>query len=131
MRTAGFRVNGGVEVLEELDAPEPVPAAGQVTVRVAFAGVDLAHRSPHPIGGHLTGALRLLATGRIEPGITEALPPAEAAEAHRLLETGTGKGKLLLALHYPRPPRPATEEAPGHRPGASHRSGHPDEPSGR
>ncbi|MFF1741753.1 alcohol dehydrogenase catalytic domain-containing protein [Streptomyces mirabilis] len=42
MRAVGFRVNGGVEVLEELDLPEPVPAAGQVAVRVAFAGVNFA-----------------------------------------------------------------------------------------
>ncbi|MGW2780337.1 quinone oxidoreductase family protein [Streptomyces populi] len=42
MRAVGFRVNGGVEVLEELDLPEPVPAAGQVVVRVAFAGVNFA-----------------------------------------------------------------------------------------
>ncbi|MFK0192597.1 zinc-binding dehydrogenase [Kitasatospora sp. NPDC090308] len=60
---------------------------------------DLARRSPHRIGDHLTEALRLLATGRIDPGITETLPLAEAAKARRLLETGTGKGKLLLALH--------------------------------
>ncbi|MCZ0998560.1 hypothetical protein O1M63_10965 [Streptomyces mirabilis] len=42
MRAVGFRVNGGVEVLETLDLPDPVPTAGQVTVRVAFAGVNFA-----------------------------------------------------------------------------------------
>ncbi|MET8859728.1 zinc-binding dehydrogenase [Streptomyces sp. NPDC004579] len=38
----GLRGNGGVEVLEELELPEPVPTAGQVAVRVAFAGVNFA-----------------------------------------------------------------------------------------
>ncbi|MER5822271.1 alcohol dehydrogenase catalytic domain-containing protein [Streptomyces mirabilis] len=42
MRAVGFRVNGGVEVLETLDLPDPVPTAGQVTVRVPFAGVNFA-----------------------------------------------------------------------------------------
>ncbi|MEV5313717.1 zinc-binding dehydrogenase [Streptomyces sp. NPDC052610] len=42
MRAVGFRANGGAEVLEELDLPEPVPGAGQVAVRVAFAGVNFA-----------------------------------------------------------------------------------------
>ncbi|MGQ4388818.1 quinone oxidoreductase family protein [Streptomyces sp. SAS_270] len=42
MRAVGFRINGGVEVLEELERPEPVPAPGQVAVRVAFAGVNFA-----------------------------------------------------------------------------------------
>ncbi|MFD0332084.1 hypothetical protein ACFQZC_37660 [Streptacidiphilus monticola] len=42
MRAVGFRANGGAEVLEDLELPEPVPAGGQVAVRVAFAGVNFA-----------------------------------------------------------------------------------------
>ncbi|MFE2601775.1 zinc-binding dehydrogenase [Streptomyces mirabilis] len=42
--------------------------------------------------------VRLLAAGRIRPGATRTLPLAEAAKAHHLLETGTGRGKVLLSL---------------------------------
>lgn len=59
---------------------------------------DLARRSPERIGGYLAQALRMLAAGRIRSGVTQILPLAEAAEAHRLLETGTGRGKILLSF---------------------------------
>ncbi|MEU1669442.1 zinc-binding dehydrogenase [Streptomyces sparsogenes] len=59
---------------------------------------DLARRSPERIGEYLAEALRLLAAGRIRPGVTETLPLAEAAKAHQLLETGTGRGKIILSL---------------------------------
>lgn len=42
MRALGFRVNGGPEVLEVLDRPVPTPSAGEVLVRVAYAGVNFA-----------------------------------------------------------------------------------------
>ncbi|MFF3136993.1 quinone oxidoreductase family protein [Streptomyces mirabilis] len=59
---------------------------------------DLARRAPERIGDYLGEALRLLAAGRIRPGVTRTLPLAEAAKAHHLLETGTGRGKVLLSL---------------------------------
>ena len=40
----------------------------------------------------------LLAAGRIAPLIHQVLPLAEAAAAHRLLESGTVSGKLVLAV---------------------------------
>ncbi|MGW0190116.1 quinone oxidoreductase family protein [Streptomyces sp. NPDC003362] len=59
---------------------------------------DVARRSPERIGEHLAEALRLLAAGRIRSGVTQILPLAEAAKAHQLLETGAGRGKMLLSL---------------------------------
>ncbi|MER5197285.1 quinone oxidoreductase family protein [Streptomyces sp. NPDC002755] len=59
---------------------------------------DVARRAPERIGEYLAEALQLLAAGRIRPGVTEILPLAEAAKAHRLLETGAGRGKFLLSL---------------------------------
>ncbi|GGS90051.1 quinone oxidoreductase family protein [Streptomyces cinerochromogenes] len=59
---------------------------------------DLARRAPERIGEYLAEALGLLATGRIRAGVTQTLPLAEAAKAHQLLETGTGRGKILLSL---------------------------------
>lgn len=42
MRAVGFKTNGGPEVLEEITVPEPEPGAGQVLIRVAYAGVNFA-----------------------------------------------------------------------------------------
>ncbi|SFG46962.1 hypothetical protein [Streptomyces mirabilis] len=73
MRAVGFRVDGGVEVLEALICPNPCRLRpGE--------------------------ALRLLAAGRIRPGVTQTLSLAEAAKARHLLETGTGQNKILLSL---------------------------------
>lgn len=40
MKVAGFDAPGGPDVLRLADAPVPVPGAGEVLVRVAFAGVN-------------------------------------------------------------------------------------------
>ncbi|MFI5878835.1 zinc-binding dehydrogenase [Streptomyces sp. NPDC051554] len=53
-------------------------------------------RAPERIGEYLAEALRMLAAGRIPPGVTQPLPLAEASKAHHLLETGTDRGKILL-----------------------------------
>ncbi|MEV5313716.1 zinc-binding dehydrogenase [Streptomyces sp. NPDC052610] len=60
--------------------------------------VDLTRRSPERIGEYLAEALRLLAAGRIRSRVTQILHLAEAAKAHQLLETGAGRGKILLSL---------------------------------
>jgi NADPH2:quinone reductase len=40
--------------------------------------------------------IQLLATGKIKPEIADRLPLAEAARAHRMIESGVVKGKLIL-----------------------------------
>ncbi|WP_329175711.1 MULTISPECIES: quinone oxidoreductase family protein [unclassified Streptomyces] len=40
MHAVGFDVNGGPEVLRQVELAAPVPGAGQVLVRVAYAGVN-------------------------------------------------------------------------------------------
>lgn len=42
MRAIGFEVNGGPEVLRTIDVPTPEAGAGEVLVRVAYAGVNYA-----------------------------------------------------------------------------------------
>ncbi|MFF5303278.1 zinc-binding dehydrogenase [Streptomyces sp. NPDC013161] len=50
------------------------------------------------MGEYLVEALRVLAAaGGIRPGVAQALPLAEESKAHHLLETGTGRGKILLS----------------------------------
>ncbi|MCZ4125883.1 quinone oxidoreductase family protein [Streptomyces sp. H39-S7] len=59
---------------------------------------DLARRAPERIGAYLAEALRLVAAGGVDAGVTRILPLAEAATAHELLETGNGHGKIVLSL---------------------------------
>ncbi|MBX3494128.1 MAG: alcohol dehydrogenase catalytic domain-containing protein, partial [Parvibaculum sp.] len=40
MKAMGFAEFGGPEVLVEMDVPLPVPAPGQITIDVAWAGVN-------------------------------------------------------------------------------------------
>jgi NADPH2:quinone reductase len=40
VHAVGFDVNGGPEVLRPMELPTPVPAPGQVLIRVAYAGVN-------------------------------------------------------------------------------------------
>ncbi|MFC7830887.1 zinc-binding alcohol dehydrogenase family protein [Streptomyces sp. NPDC057375] len=59
---------------------------------------DVARRAPERVGEYLGKALRFLASGRVQAGVTQILPLAEATKAHELLETGAGQGKLVLSL---------------------------------
>ncbi|MFJ9481634.1 alcohol dehydrogenase catalytic domain-containing protein [Streptomyces mirabilis] len=127
MRAVGFRVNGGVEVLETLDLPDPAPTAGQVTVRVAFAGVNFAeiqHRrgefgTPDGPGGvdvpglEVAGTVAALGAGvsGLEVGepIAAYLPAfggySEMVTADtrfvRSLRTGAGEADLAEAAGLP------------------------------
>ncbi|WP_229069098.1 zinc-binding dehydrogenase [Actinoplanes sp. DH11] len=60
MKAAVYYENGGPEVLRYEDVPDPVPAAGEVLLRIAAVGVqggDLLHRrvSPFPSAPHIVG----------------------------------------------------------------------------
>lgn len=68
--------------------------------RLTITGSTLRIRSPQQ-KGVIAAALErevwpLLAAGRVRPLIDSALPLAEAAEAHRRLESGKVTGKLIL-----------------------------------
>lgn len=77
MRAVQVARTGGPEVLEVVDAPEPEPAAGEVLVRVAAAGVnyiDTYHRSglypqPLPLRPGLEGAGEVVAVGAEVQGV--------------------------------------------------------------
>lgn len=58
----------------------------------------LAAAAPGVVREQARQAMDLLAAGRIPVRIAGVLPLAEAARAHRALETGTATGKLLLAV---------------------------------
>ncbi len=67
--------------------------------RVSFYSIPLVARwRPEWIRSDLTELLRLLAGGEIRPVIAEKLPLAQAADAHRRLETGNVRGKIVLTM---------------------------------
>jgi NADPH2:quinone reductase len=59
---------------------------------------DLARRAPTQVRGHALSALSLLSSGAIRLDVTAELPLADAAEAHRALQSGATTGKVLLRV---------------------------------
>ena len=57
-----------------------------------------------PDGRRLRALARLLATGRLRAVVDQLLPWEAAAEAHARLETGHGRGKIVLLVRSEPPP---------------------------
>lgn len=69
----------------------------------ASSGVDLGEPLGSGLAGLPSGSMSTSRkpcgrSRRIQPGVRQALPLVEASKAHRLLETGTGRGKNFLPL---------------------------------
>ncbi|NUS00502.1 MAG: NADP-dependent oxidoreductase [Kribbellaceae bacterium] len=67
------------------------PQAAALGVRAGFMLVEPDHAA-------LTAIAGLVATGRLRPTIETVLPLSQAAEAHRLGETGRTTGKIILSV---------------------------------
>lgn len=65
---------------------------------VASSGVILSHPSPDRAPDALEVTMPLLAAGKLRLKRTRVLPITEAAEAHRLLESGESHDKIVLAF---------------------------------
>ncbi|MDO4636232.1 MAG: NAD(P)H-quinone oxidoreductase [Lautropia sp.] len=70
--------------------------------RLTFTGSTLRSRSPEE-KDHLAGALQaqlwpMLASGQVRPVIDRVFPLAQAAEAHRRMESSEHIGKIMLAV---------------------------------
>jgi NADPH:quinone reductase-like Zn-dependent oxidoreductase len=63
---------------------------------VMYNIVPFKEKHPDWFRDDLTGLLYLLEHGRIKPVISKKLPLVQAAEAHRMLEAGGVKGKIVL-----------------------------------
>ena len=61
-------------------------------------GIDVAVPLAAPDGDRLTAIAERLADGRLDIEVATVLPLAEAAQAHRLLEAGHVRGKIVLAV---------------------------------
>ena len=56
------------------------------------------------IGDALARALDAVGRGTMRVQVSDRLPLARAADAHRLVESGAGTGKLVLEVREQRPP---------------------------
>jgi NADPH2:quinone reductase len=60
--------------------------------------LELSHRDPEALRALTARAFALVAGGSVDPLISAELPLADVAEAHRLIESRTTTGKLLLRV---------------------------------
>jgi NADPH:quinone reductase-like Zn-dependent oxidoreductase len=65
---------------------------------VFYSITEMKARYPEWFREDLSLLLKLLQQGRIVPYLTQSIPWKQAAEAHRLLESGEVKGKLVLGF---------------------------------
>jgi NADPH:quinone reductase len=87
--------NSGDEAPWQFGAAELGPGARSVAF---FSILTLAETAPDALRALSERAFRLVADGEVELPVTAELPLAEAAEAHRLIESRTTTGKLLLRV---------------------------------
>lgn len=82
--------------------PEQAPGDDWLRARcvghIGFSAGQLSAHSPELLRPVLAEAVSLVASGAIDPGITEVFPLDRAADAHRVFERRTARGKLVLAL---------------------------------
>lgn len=106
MKAVGATEFGGPEVLRLLELPVPQAGPGEIRIRVRAAGSGarglVLHRTfvPQYARDHATlDRLRHLAeAGRLTPRVARTLPAEDAPEAHRLLEAGGLRGRVVLTF---------------------------------
>ena len=80
----------GGTVIELLGVSEETKAAAQES------GVNAVYHAVHPDGGQLQHLADMVAGGRLAVDVSEEYPLARAADAHRAVESGRTRGKLVL-----------------------------------
>ncbi len=88
-------LQGGTKAEIDLNALMRKRAAVVGTTLAGAAGRREGRRSARPSREHVWP---LVADGTIRPVVGHTLPLAEAAEAHRLMESGESTGKILLVV---------------------------------
>jgi len=82
--------------------PETAPDAGWLRARcigyIGFSAGQLSGREPGVLRPALTEAVRLVAAGEVDLGVTGVYPLDQAAQAHRVFEDRAAHGKLVLAV---------------------------------
>ena len=113
MRAIGLIRFGGPEVLQPIDIPLPAPGPGEIRIRVDGGGLaevrGWAGPSERNIAAHTIVANSVASDtkrleqvrdpaepGRLTVRVAEVLPAERAAEAHRRLDRGDLRGRLVL-----------------------------------
>jgi 2-desacetyl-2-hydroxyethyl bacteriochlorophyllide A dehydrogenase len=77
----------------------PVLPVGPLYLKdCSIAGFAISQATSAELAGAAVTLNRLLAAGRLRPRVLERLPLSEAARAHRMVEEGTGAGKIVLSV---------------------------------
>ncbi|RJF94169.1 NADP-dependent oxidoreductase [Sphingomonas cavernae] len=82
-----------IETLVSRASESEIAAAAAQGVRITSNMVGISRLSEH-----LAGLARLFEEGRIRPAVTTVMPLSEAAEAHRRVEAGHVRGKIVLQI---------------------------------
>ncbi|MEU1228284.1 NADPH:quinone reductase [Streptomyces sp. NPDC005828] len=92
---------GRVVILAGLRTRPVLPAGALYLQDRSVRGFAISHARPDELAEAAAHIGRLLADGLLRPRATEVLPLAAAAEAHRRLEAGEVRGKLVLRVAEP------------------------------
>ena len=97
------RPQGGIVTIDDTDLPMPMETmkAKAASLHWEFMFARAMHRTPDMIEQHnlLSWAAAEIDAGRLRTTVSQVLSPINAAnlrEAHRLIESGTAKGKIVI-----------------------------------
>ncbi|WP_309237240.1 NADPH:quinone reductase [Actinomadura sp. BRA 177] len=98
----------GCRVLVTASAPDtpPVPLPHLYTRDVTLPGFVISRASATDLADAASLINHMLARGLLTAQIADRLPLAQTAEAHRRIEEGQVKGRLLITVHYRSGTRP-------------------------
>ncbi|MFB7716532.1 zinc-binding alcohol dehydrogenase family protein [Nocardia sp. NPDC056100] len=87
--------NAGGEPAWQIGQPELYPRGRSIA---GFSILSLTASEPQVLREIASHAFELVTSGKVELPITAEFPLAEAADAHRLMDSRTSTGKLILAV---------------------------------
>ncbi|MEV6066356.1 zinc-binding dehydrogenase [Nocardia sp. NPDC052001] len=87
--------NAGGEPAWQIGQPELYPRGRSIA---GFSILSLTASEPQVLREIASRAFELVTSGKVELPITAEFPLAEAADAHRLMDSRTSTGKLILAV---------------------------------
>jgi NADPH:quinone reductase-like Zn-dependent oxidoreductase len=76
-----------------------VSLVGEPSQALAQAyGIQAIHNQVRPTSEHLRAIVRLIEEGQAKPTLQQTFPLHEASKAHELVETGHGRGRIVLHI---------------------------------
>ncbi|MFF4211897.1 zinc-binding dehydrogenase [Streptomyces sp. NPDC001796] len=90
--------HGRIVVFSGMRTRPPLPTGALHLKDGAVTGFTISHASTAELAEAAAGFGRLLADGSLRPPAVVTMPLQEAATAHRLLESGDVRGKIVLRV---------------------------------